>query len=78
MLSGKDFEEWDDATAREFEQSLRANLRKIEDTALSLEDGAEGLPLFLEKKVRALLEKHTKVAGEKATKEFIDYILREV
>ncbi len=78
MLSGKDFEEWDDATAREFEQSLRANLRKIEDAALSLDDTAEGLSLFLEKKVRALLEKHAQVAGQKTTKAFLDEVLRDV
>ncbi len=78
MLSGKDFEEWDDVTAREFEQSLRANLRKIEDAAMSLDNEAEGLPLFLESKVRSLLDKHTKVAGQKATKELIYEILGEV
>ncbi|MBS8225759.1 hypothetical protein DYI42_05865 [Vannielia litorea] len=78
MLSGKDFEEWDDVTAREFEQSLRANLRKIEDVALSLEDGADGLPPFLEKKVRALIEKHRRVAGDAATKKFITDVLKEV
>ncbi|NOD36646.1 MULTISPECIES: hypothetical protein [unclassified Ruegeria] len=78
MLSGKDFEEWDDMTAREFEQSLRANLRKIEDAALSLDDEAEGLPLFLESKVRSLLDKHAKVAGQNATKELINEILRKI
>ena len=78
ILSGVDFEAWDDSSARDFEHALRGQVRKIEDAVLSLEDNTEGLSLFLRDRISLLLNKHMKAAGSDVTRGFIDEILEKI
>ena len=78
ILTGTEIDNWDDATARNFERALRMQARDIETAVLSLEDGTEGLSLFLEHRIRTLVSRHAKGVDRKTTLKFIEDISREI
>ena len=78
ILTGTEIDNWDDTEAREFERSLRRLARDIETAVLSLEDGTEGLSLFLERRIRTLVNRHAKGVDRKATLKFMQDLSGEI
>ncbi|MDG3043129.1 hypothetical protein [Roseicyclus marinus] len=76
MLTGFDFEEWDDNVARKFSRDLRARIREIEDVALdNSTDDAEIAP-FIERKIEIYLEKLRAASGPAAAKSMVQRLGR--
>ena len=71
ILVKRDFEEWDDATVREFARQLRMQLRSIEDAVLSVDKDDPEIVPFLERKIETYFRKLSRAGGQKDARALI-------
>ena len=64
ILIGKDFDQWDDRTPRQFASMLRSAIHQIESVALNAEQPTESLKPLLETRIDGLVRQMRQVASD--------------